>query len=158
MRASGKETPKLVLVLAFPLLVSRTSTGDGSLFPLEPRASDSEPRAARTPSALVIGCVIRTRQTVKFQCLTTTLPPKKADPHQVFQQCISLLGVIVLQSALWVYSSLACHQTSFELHARIVQRVIMQPSSERPELLSFLWSQVVLIVWVVHSCCPWSQA
>ena len=55
------------------------------------------PRAARTPSALVIGCVIRIRQTVKFQCITTTLPTKKADPHQVFQECISLLGVIVLQ-------------------------------------------------------------
>ena len=42
-RASGKETPKLVLVLAFPLLVSRTCTGDGCLFPLEPLASDSKP-------------------------------------------------------------------------------------------------------------------
>ena len=38
--ASGKETPKLVLVRAFHLSVSRTGSGDGCLFFLEPRASD----------------------------------------------------------------------------------------------------------------------
>ena len=43
MCACGKETPKLFLVRAFLWLVSRRSTGDGCLFLLEPRASDSKP-------------------------------------------------------------------------------------------------------------------
>ena len=36
-RASEKKSPKIVLVFAFLLLVSRTGTGDGCLFLLEPR-------------------------------------------------------------------------------------------------------------------------
>ena len=43
-KLEGKETPKLVLVRAFHLLVCRTGTGDGCMFLLELRASESKPR------------------------------------------------------------------------------------------------------------------
>ena len=54
-RASGKETPKLVLVLAFHLSVRRTGTGDGCLFLLEPRASDLKPTKNETCFPFSVG-------------------------------------------------------------------------------------------------------
>ena len=51
----GKETPKLVLVRAFRLQDSRTGTGDGCLFLLEPRASGSKPTRKNGSGAAVTG-------------------------------------------------------------------------------------------------------
>ena len=97
--------PKLVLVLPFRLLDSRTSTGDSCLFLLEPLASDSKPiKITVFNNALFIeflgsGTPTRTQQhadththtTSRTTHNTTTQHTRAPHTHTSFPGCVLMI-------------------------------------------------------------------